>query len=61
MFQFKLAKFISEPGCISYGAGLSKVKNNSIEHAWASDYDQDSCNTYKRNIKTIIFFIFQRQ
>ena len=52
MFRFKLAEFFSGPGGMGYGAGLSKVKGSSIEHAWASDYDQDSCNTYKRNIKT---------
>ena len=59
MFRFKLAEFFSGPGGMGYGAGLSKVKGSSIEHAWASDYDQDSCNTYKRNIKTkaVSFFI----
>ena len=55
-FDFKLAEFFSGPGGMGYGAGLSKVKDNSIEHAWASDYDQDSCNTYKRNIKTKAIF-----
>jgi DNA (cytosine-5)-methyltransferase 1 len=56
MFRFRLAEFFSGPGGMGYGAGLSKVKDNSIEHAWASDYDQDSCNTYKRNIKTEAIF-----
>ena len=56
MFRFKLAEFFSGPGGMGYGAGLSKVKKNSIEHAWASDYDQDSCNTYRRNIKTKAIF-----
>ena len=45
MFRFKLAEFFSGPGGMGYGAGLSKVKGSLIEHAWASDYDQDSCNT----------------
>ena len=52
---FKLAEFFSGPGGMGKGASISKVKDKkntySIEHAWASDYDQDSCNTYKRNIK----------
>ena len=56
MATFKLAEFFSGPGGMGLGASLSKVKKDnklfSIEHAWASDYDQDSCNTYKRNIKT---------
>ena len=56
MFRFKLAEFFSGPGGMGYGAGLSKVKSSLIEHAWASDYDQDSCNTYKRNIKTKAVF-----
>ncbi len=56
MFRFKLAEFFSGPGGMGYGAGLSKVKGSSIEHAWASDYDQDSCDTYKRNIKTKAVF-----
>ena len=50
MTKFKLAEFFSGPGGMGYGASISKVKDSSIEHAWATDYDQDSCNTYKRNI-----------
>ena len=53
---FKLAEFFSGPGGMGYGAGLSKIKSKkdlySIEHAWASDYHQASCNTYEKNIKT---------
>ena len=56
MFRFKLAEFFSGPGGMAYGAGLSKVRGSTIEHAWASDYDQDSCKTYKRNIKTKAIF-----
>ena len=52
MTRFKLAEFFSGPGGMGYGASLSKVKDSSIGHAWATDYDQDSCKTYKRNIKT---------
>ena len=57
---FKLAEFFSGPGGMGYGAGLSKVKSKkntyTIEHAWASDYDEASCNTYKKNIKTKAVF-----
>ena len=54
---FKLAEFFCGPGGMGYGAKLSKIKDKkkniySIEHVWASDYDQDSCDTYKKNIKT---------
>ncbi len=47
MTKFKLAEFFSGPGGMGYGAGLSKVNNYSIEHAWASDYHRASCDTYK--------------
>ena len=35
-----------------------KYKNGiySIDHAWASDYDEDSCKTYESNIKTEAIF-----
>ena len=54
---FKLAEFFCGPGGMGYGAKLSKIKDKkkniySIEHVWASDYDQDSCDTYKKNINT---------
>ena len=54
--KFKLAEFFCGPGGIGYGAGLAKAKGSSIEHAWASDYDKDSCNTYKKNINTKAVF-----
>ena len=52
---FRLAEFFCGPGGMCYGAKLSKIKDKkkniyAINHAWASDYDQDSCNTYKKNI-----------
>ena len=58
---FKLAEFFSGPGGMACGAGLSRIKDknnniHSIEHAWASDYDEDSCETYKKNIKTKAVF-----
>ena len=60
MNQFKLAEFFCGPGGMGYGASLSKIKKNNkifnIQHSWASDYDQDSCNTYKKNIKTKAIF-----
>ena len=55
MTKFKLAEFFSGPGGLGYGASLSKIKIKnriySIEHSWASDYDNDSCETYKNNLK----------
>ena len=51
---FKLGEFFCGPGGIGLGAKLAnnkfKDKDISIEHAWASDYDKDSCDTYSHNI-----------
>ncbi|MDC3208557.1 DNA cytosine methyltransferase [Pelagibacteraceae bacterium] len=57
---FRLAEFFCGPGGMGLGAGLSKVNNKkdiySIDHAWASDYDEDSCKTYESNINTEAIF-----
>ena len=51
---FNLGEFFSGPGGLGYGAIISKVnyKNTKfeIQHSWATDYDFDSCETYKANI-----------
>lgn len=51
---FKLGELFCGPGGLAYGAVQTKVvKGNtvySIKHAWANDYDPDSCKTYIRNI-----------
>jgi len=52
--KFKLGELFSGPGGMAYGALLAEVtkgkKKFSIEHAWASDYDHDTCLTYAKNI-----------
>lgn len=52
--SLKLGEFFSGPGGIALGAKQSKIQNDEIkygiEHIWANDYDQDTCNTYRRNI-----------
>lgn len=51
---FKLGEMFSGPGGIGYGAQISKVVANdetyAISHAWATDYDKDTCNTFAHNI-----------
>lgn len=51
---FKLGELFCGPGGIGLGAKNAKVKVNgnhmSIEHAWATDYDADTCNTYRHNL-----------
>lgn len=53
---FKLGELFCGPGGIALGAKLASVSNSiekySIEHAWATDYDKDTCETYKQNICT---------
>lgn len=52
--KFKLGELFSGPGGIAVGAHNAFCENNStafsIEHAWATDYDKDTCNTYQSNI-----------
>ena len=51
---FRLGEFFCGPGGLALGAKLATVKCNSgvfsITHAWATDYDHDSCETYRSNI-----------
>jgi len=51
---FRLGELFSGPGGIALGASKGLAKNNvesfSIQHAWASDYDKDTCETYRNNI-----------
>jgi len=59
--RFKMGELFSGPGGLALGAitAQSDDKKFSIEHAWATDYDKDTCETYKKNIcptsaKTVI-------
>lgn len=47
---FKMGELFCGPGGIAYGATQAKVEGFSIAHAWANDYDADTCETYRRNI-----------
>ena len=52
--QFKLGELFCGPGGMSLGAKLVKFKHNAKEygfsHQWATDYDSDSCETFRKNI-----------
>lgn len=52
--QFRLGELFSGPGGIALGSKMAKVSSGSsefsIRHAWATDYDEDTCDTYVRNI-----------
>lgn len=49
---FRLGELFCGPGGLAYGAvnSVSEDGVNTVEHAWSSDYDSDSCQTYTRNI-----------
>jgi len=51
---FKLGELYCGPGGLALGALKAKVRKNGItyqiKHEWASDYDEDTCNTYRKNI-----------
>lgn len=51
--NFKIGELFSGPGGLSLGAINAKITGNKsfkISHGWASDYDKNSCETYKKNI-----------
>lgn len=50
--EFRLGELFCGPGGLAYAAKTAKVEgcNFKIKHTWANDYDQDTCNTYIRNI-----------
>ena len=51
---FKIGELYCGPGGLAYGASKARLRlsdvNYQIEHAWANDYDSDSCETFKKNI-----------
>ncbi|MDY6867690.1 MAG: DNA (cytosine-5-)-methyltransferase [Chloroflexota bacterium] len=51
---FRLGELFCGPGGIGWGAKNAKIKSGdylySITHAWATDYDTDTCETYRLNI-----------
>jgi len=52
--QFRLGELFSGPGGIALGSKWASAQNASesfsIKHAWASDYDADTCETYRNNL-----------
>lgn len=51
---YRLGELFCGPGGIALGAKLARVDFDghvhSIEHAWATDYDKDTCDTFRTNI-----------
>lgn len=52
MPTFRLGELYCGPGGLAFGA-LNSISNNgefNVTHAWSTDYDHDSCQTYIKNI-----------
>ena len=51
----RLGELFCGPGGLAWGALSASIEINgekhAIRHAWANDFDRDSCETYNRNIK----------
>lgn len=49
---YRMGELFSGPGGMALGARLAAqaVEGVAIRHAWANDYDLDTCQTYMRNI-----------
>ena len=52
MSIFRLGELFCGPGGIACGAKLADIGRDDfkIVHAWANDYDKDTCRTYTHNI-----------
>ena len=52
MAIYKLGELFCGPGGIACGAKLADIGDSDfkIVHAWANDYDKDTCSTYIKNI-----------
>ena len=55
MKTFDIGEFYCGPGGLGLAAKLAKIttkngKTYSFDHSFATDYDEDSCETYRRNI-----------
>ncbi|MDR2772171.1 MAG: DNA cytosine methyltransferase [Elusimicrobiota bacterium] len=50
--KFRLGELFCGPGGIGYAATTAKIANPNyrIVHAWANDYDSDTCSTFVKNI-----------
>lgn len=52
MAEYRLGELFCGPGGIARGAITAHIADPDyrIVHKWATDYDRDTCNTYKHNI-----------
>lgn len=50
--EFRLGELFCGPGGLAYAATTSVIDDPEyrIVHKWSNDYDESTCNTYRRNI-----------
>ncbi len=52
--NFRIGELFSGPGGIAFGAKSARLSINNrqylISHVWATDYDKDTCETFRNNI-----------
>jgi len=50
--QFRMGELFCGPGGLALAAKCAKIEDSEykIVHAWANDYDSDTCETYRKNI-----------
>lgn len=46
----QVGEMFSGPGGIGMALNLAKSKNFRFHHSWSTDYDPDTCRTYKSNV-----------
>jgi DNA (cytosine-5)-methyltransferase 1 len=54
--KYRMGELFSGPGGIALGADMAAAASDAygrvaIEHAWANDFDGDTCETYRNNIR----------
>lgn len=49
---FRMGELFCGPGGLAWGASKARIERPEyrIVHAWANDFDEDTCQTYRRNI-----------
>lgn len=49
---FRFGELFCGPGGLALGAKMAKAQGGRfrVRHVWATDWDEDSCDTYRRNI-----------
>jgi DNA (cytosine-5)-methyltransferase 1 len=52
MIQYRLGELFCGPGGLALAATKAEIADakSTIKHAWATDYDKDTCATYRHNI-----------